>query len=147
MDIAHRQKGEPMRLIDADAFIEFMKDAVKQQKYEDIKIDGLLTVADVIEAVISELDGTSLAGFKNAPTIDSEQHWIPCSERLPFVEYGESDEVLATCGYLNVEDTSVRWIRELYFNGGNWCYPTGKTYEQKVYAWMPLPEPYQEGEG
>lgn len=74
------------------------------------------------------------------------QRWIPCSERLPFAEYGESDNVLTTCGYRDVKDTSVRWIRLLYFNGGNWCYPTGKTYEQKVYAWMPLPEPYK-GEG
>lgn len=60
-----------MRLIDADAFTEFLKDAIKRQKYEDTKIDGLLTVADVIEAVISDLDGTSLDGFKNAPTIDA----------------------------------------------------------------------------
>lgn len=70
--------------------------------------------------------------------------WIPCSERLPFAEFGESDYVLTTCGYRDVKDTSVRWIRLLYFNGGNWCYPTGETYEQKVYAWMPLPEPYGE---
>ncbi len=61
-----------MRLIDADAFAEFLKDEVKRQKFEDIKIDGL-TVADVIEAVISELEGTSLDGFKNAPTIEPER--------------------------------------------------------------------------
>ena len=69
--------------------------------------------------------------------------WIPCSERLPFAEYGESDNVLATCGYRGVEDTSIRWIRTLYFNGGTWCYPTGETYDQKVYAWMSMPEPYR----
>ena len=62
-----------MRLIDADAFAEYLKDAVKQQKYENTKIDRLLTVADVIEAVISELEGTSLDGFKNAPTIEPER--------------------------------------------------------------------------
>ena len=73
----------------------------------------------------------------------AERKWIPCSERLPDAEYGESDIVLATCGYMNVKDTSVRWIKTLYFNGGNWCYPTGETYEQKVYAWMPLPEPWR----
>ena len=59
-----------MRLIDADALAEFLKDAVKRQKYDDLNIDGLLTVADVIEAIISELNGTSLNGFKNAPTIE-----------------------------------------------------------------------------
>ena len=68
-------------------------------------------------------------------------HWIPVTERLPYAEYGESDNVLATCGYRDVEDGRIRWIKTLYFNGGNWCYPTGETYLEKVYAWMPLPEP------
>lgn len=80
------------------------------------------------------------AGQKEA---QPEPQWIPCSERLPYAEYGESDTVLTTCGYRDVEDTSVRWTRLLYFNGGNWCYPTGETYEAKVYAWMPLPESYK----
>ena len=79
--------------------------------------------------------------FEQLPTA---QRWISCEERLPYAECGESDTVLTTCGYRDVEDTSVRWIRLLYFNGGNWCYPTGETYEAKVYAWMPLPEPYKE---
>ena len=68
-----------MRLIDADAFAEFLRDAIKQQKYDDLNIDELLTVADVIEAIISELDGTSLVGFKNTPTIEPERKkgkWI-----------------------------------------------------------------------
>ena len=85
---------------------------------------------------------------KNAviSVIEPETHWIPCSERLPYAEYGESDNVLATCGCRDVEDGSIRWIKTLYFNGGNWCYPTGETYLEKVYAWMPLPEPYRGGE-
>lgn len=61
-----------VRLIDADAFVQFLKDVVKRQEYENLKIDGLLTVADVIEAIISDLDGTGLDGFKNAPTIEPE---------------------------------------------------------------------------
>lgn len=64
--------------------------------------------------------------------------WIPCSERLPHAEYGESDNVLVTC--------ESKYIRLLYFNGGNWCYPTGEYYEHridKVVAWMPLPEPWK----
>ena len=76
--------------------------------------------------------------------VTSAQQWISCEERLPDAECGESDTVLTTCGYRDVEDTSVRWIRLLYFNGGVWCYPTGETYEQKVVAWMPLPKPWKE---
>ena len=75
-----------------------------------------------------------------------ERRWIPCSEKLPVAKYGESDNVLATCGHRDGDETSIRWIRTLYFNGGVWCYPTGETYDQKVYAWMPLPEAYREGE-
>lgn len=90
--------------------------------------------SDVIEGALLEL-----------PPAQPEQRWIPCSERLPFAEFGESDNVLTTCGYRDVKDTSARWIRLLYFNGGNWCYPTGETYEQKVYAWMPLPDPAKLG--
>ena len=68
-----------MRAIDADAFVEFLRDVVKQQKYDDLKIDEALTVADVIDAVISELEGTSLDGFTNAPTIEERKkgEWIP----------------------------------------------------------------------
>ena len=77
--------------------------------------------------------------------LPSAQQWISCEERLPYAEYGKSDTVLTTCGYRDVEDTSIRWIRLLYFNGGNWCYPTGETYEAKVYAWCPLPEPWKGG--
>ena len=80
-------------------------------------------------------------GYKQGKA-DAEPHWIPVTERLPYAEYGESDNVLATCGYRDVEDGSIRWIKTLYFNGGNWCYPTGETYLEKVYAWMPLPEHY-----
>ena len=90
-----------------------------------------------IRAMCGECDAWNQ--YKNYP----HPGWIPCSERLPYAEYGESDTVLTTCGYGDIEDTSVRWIRLLYFNGGNWCYPTGETYEAKVYAWMPLPEPWK----
>ena len=85
-----------MRAIDADAFAEFLKDAVKQCKYEDTKIDGLLTVADVIEAIISELNGTSLAGFKNAPTIESERKkgkWLPENRTI------DAFWVCSSCGF------------------------------------------------
>lgn len=85
-----------MRLIDADAFAEYLKDAVKQQKYENTKIDRLLTVADVIEAVISELEGTSLDGFKNAPTIEPERkkgRWV-LATNFP---YGDNCYVCINC--------------------------------------------------
>ena len=67
-----------MRLIDADAFISFLQSASKSQRYKSVKIGKFLTVEDVLEAVISELDGTSLDGYKNAPTIEERKKgkWI-----------------------------------------------------------------------
>lgn len=78
-----------MRLIDADAFIQFLKDTVKRQKYENLKIGDSITVADVIEAIICDLDGTGIDGFTNAPTIEPQRTgewireqngWYRCSE-------------------------------------------------------------------
>ena len=76
-----------------------------------------------------------------------EPRWIPVSERSPKAEYGESNNVLV-CFENETQDV-------LYFNGGNWCYPTGETYisvnhengwHNKVIAWMPLHQPYREVE-
>lgn len=82
--------------------------------------------------------------------LERESRWIPVSERLPEAEYGESDNVLV-CFENEAQDV-------LYFNGSNWCYPTGETYisvnyengwHNKVTAWMPLLKSYkpQESEG
>ena len=73
------------RLIDADAFSAFIKDAVIKYKYDRLNIDNTLTVADVLQSVCAELDGTGLEGFKNSPTVDAVpvvrcrdcMNWIP----------------------------------------------------------------------
>ena len=119
MDFAIGQKGEPM--------------------------SDLISRRSAIDAIMCEPTDAHYPSWyaERLEQLPTAQRWISCEERLPYAEYGESDTVLTTCGYRDVEDTSVRWIRLLYFNGGNWCYPTGETYEAKVYAWMPLPEPWK----
>ena len=71
--------------------------------------------------------------------------WILCSERMPDAEYGEGDSVLCC--------TELGLMYILYWNGGNWCVPTGEPHQwvnhktgwhDKVIAWMPLPMPYRE---
>ena len=120
-------------LIDRQAAIENIKECAQaaHSNYEWDMEQGYINAIECLEEL---------------PSAQPEPQWIPCEERLPYAEYGESDTVLTTCGYRDVEDTSVRWIRLLYVNGGNWCYPTGETYEAKVYAWCPLPEPWEGGE-
>ena len=75
----------------------------------------------------------------------AEREWIPVSDRLPNAEYGESESVLCC--------TELGSMYVLYWNGGNWCVPTGEPHEwvnhktgwhNKVIAWMPLPKPYRE---
>lgn len=75
----------------------------------------------------------------------AETEWIPCSERLPDAEYGEGDSVLCCT------ESGLMYI--LYWDGGNWCVPTGEPHEwvnhitgwhDKVIAWRPLPKPYRE---
>lgn len=62
--------------------------------------------------------------------------WIPVTERLPEHEYGESTSVLTVdlCGVMRVT----------YFDGGNWCWPSGEALTTVRFApithWMPLPE-------
>ncbi len=67
------KKGTPLpkshgRLIDADAFIAFIKDVSKRHKYENLRVDGIITVDDVLTAVIESLQNEGLAEG-NTPTI------------------------------------------------------------------------------
>ena len=68
--------------------------------------------------------------IEDAPTIEPP-HWIPVSERLP-------DK---NCRCLCTNDAwgayEVDW--NAWING-EWLYPN-----EKPIAWMPLPEPYEEG--
>lgn len=62
-------------------------------------------------------------------------HWVPVTERLPEHEYGESTSVLTVDLY--------GVMRVTYFDGGNWCWPTGEALTTMRVApithWMPLP--------
>lgn len=66
--------------------------------------------------------------------------WIPVTERLPEAEYGESEDVLTI--------DSLKVMRVAYFDGGNWCFPTGEPIETvtefPITHWMLLPEPPKE---
>ena len=66
--------------------------------------------------------------------------WIPVTERLPEHSCGESNSVLTV--------SSLGAMRVLYFDGGNWCYPTGEALTTAgkfpITHWMPLPEPPKE---
>ena len=75
----------------------------------------------------------------DAPTIDAEPQWIPCSERLPKMK----EIVLITNDKGHVRCGQYRGVGFFSKNDGrphwNW---KGNTLETVV-AWMPLPKPYE----
>ena len=106
------------RLIDGDRLLRILE--ADRQYHEDIpaRVDGLL---DAIMVVIA------------APTVNAQQ-WIPCSERLPEYCY----IYLVTKELYGWNDKKYIAIDIAEFDENGWH------KNEKVLAWMPLPEPYRE---
>lgn len=74
----------------------------------------------------------------------SEQRWIPCSERLP-----EEDDYKSCieCMYGAVwyfTENGTMGLGYYYESVKEWSTTDDLKTDGKVVAWMPLPEPYQE---
>lgn len=65
-----------------------------------------------------------------------EQHWIPCSKRLP-----KKDGRYQVTRYDYV--TNTEFIDILWYEKNTW-WDRQATGDYAVTAWMPLPEPYKE---
>ena len=117
------EKGDfAMRTIDADAL---WKDITRNIDYCD----------DILEII------------EKQPTIEQEQRWIPCSERLPEDKTAYYLATVANRGLfftttLNDNVDCVRWDYDKRKGQDSWHWCTERT----VIAWMPLPEPYSEDE-
>ena len=80
----------------------------------------------------------------DAPTIEPEQRWIPVSERLPEKAEGRY-WVCTNTGY----QCQCRWTDDVYGIGSNgeWAWKIFDIPQYShVLAWMPLPDPWKEGE-
>lgn len=88
-----------------------------------------------VEDVYEALDG-----------VPSVQQWIPCSERLPEKPFGclvtvwDSTPTGEGDDFENVLPYFVGW------DGEQWNDGDGEQCPFEVIAWMPLPDPYREGE-
>ena len=86
--------------------------------------DGTLTCRLIENEVINKL-----------PTAQPEQRWIPVSERLP-----EEGKVVLTQAKFK-DDVKMAVSSRIDYN----YWTTWGTRDINIIAWMPLPEPYQEG--
>ena len=128
--------------------------ALEKQDVPDTNVGDLISRQDAIDALartareafnLSDEYNQYLAGLidgesaiRQLPSVQSEQRWIPCSERLP-----DNDErVLATTAW-----GDVTIAERIYppINDTCWFIHDGNTNAtiDDVVAWMPLPEPYQ----
>ena len=103
------------RLIDADELF--------------INLDGMMAVSPT-----GYIHGDTVADMiSDAPTLEIEPQWIPCSKRLP----DDDRTKVVTLANGNAE-------AGYYSNGDWWCIGDSISLENPtVIAWMPLPEPYE----
>ena len=132
-----------MRLIDADALYE------KACNLEAQALDYAVKISHDEEKVEEWRRWSAIlaerTAFKNdvydAPTIEPEPRWIPCSERLP------EDDTLMLVNYIDnrpeAMDIWIGWheMENVWYIDGK---AHSKEYGNEVIAWMPLPETYKE---
>ena len=124
-----------MRLIDADVLTEILSTAIRYMKGV-AKFIGAEDDPELKMEIKAYAD--ILNGVKEQPTIEPEQKWIPCSEGLPkksgryFISVRDGIQTRTTVA--PYQPRCKAWTM------------TGRMAYWKVIAWMPLPEPYKEGE-
>ena len=98
----------------------------------------------------TEYMGNLFADFENihaADVVEQENRWIPCNKKLPddytdvlvwfeYYRFGEYNRMYSTYGIGNYDADYEMWMIN---------HETGWR-DLHVFAWMPLPEPYKEGE-
>lgn len=105
-----------------------------------------ISAEDIAEKALNEYTykGKTIRQWADIIKKYDEHRWIPCSEKLPdnnkdVLCYATS---LARGGDVMFTGSYNRGYWFLQSSIGNYSFPT----QYKIVAWMPLPEPYKEGE-
>ena len=71
--------------------------------------------------------------------------WIPCTERLPdkFDRYGNSEYMLCTAKVFVEAIDDYVYLPEIDYYSNR--YKAWDRHGEEVIAWMPIPDPYQDG--
>ena len=142
--LAMSQKTGHMKCGDMKAVFEVLSDMPSvQADVPDTNVGDTVSRQAAIDAVHwwykhmwgedAEMD--ICESLEELPSAEPDQHWIPCSERLPDNEKRvlctvQSGEHFCVVPCIFIQHTR-RWLPEVYGNHDN------------VIAWMPLPEPYK----
>lgn len=103
--------------------------------FEEVKeilkkaIDETININEALEKTVQFIYSK---GYEDG----SRRLWIPCSERLPI----EARHYL--CSFNRPNRIDKIYVDLAYWTGGRW-YGYGA---DQINAWMPLPEPYKEGQ-
>lgn len=113
------------------------EDAVNREAVDELSKALVHTTRDKADFLCNFWEG-----LQKLPPVTPKQRWIPVSERLP--EPDRKDETGNDIAFL-VQTEWGTFFTATY--DGNWCHVDSSILvDSEVIAWMPLPEPYKEGE-
>ena len=110
-------------------------DALAEQMPTPYTPDGSHPADEGIFAA-QEIYADCIETIKLLPSAQPEQNWIPCSKQLP----KQGQEVICQCRANIIKVLKLDAYGDWYQDADH-CYMGGFAI-----AWMPLPEPYKEGE-